>query len=69
MQNKYIHAIIGEDIASYMEVGNSMELCIVELENSMDMDYTGPRDSIAQINKWLHANGFPNWYVLENCTM
>ena len=64
--NKYIHAIIGPDIAAYMEVGETLSLCIAELENSMDSPYTGPLDSIAGINKWLHANGYPNWYILEN---
>ncbi len=66
MQDKYIHAIIAPDNASFMGAGNTLELCIEELENSMDRDYTGPRDSVVSINKWLHEAGFNCWFVLEN---
>lgn len=67
--DRYIHAIIAPDNAAFIGVGNTLELCIEELENSMDQEYTGPRDKPASINAWLHANGFPFWYVLENCEM
>ena len=49
-----------------MYVGNTLDQCITELENSMDCDYTGPRDSVVNINAWLHEAGFNCWFVLEN---
>ena len=66
LPSKYVHAIISPATSAFMYVGNTMDQCINELENSMDQDYTGPRDNPANINAWLHANGFPCWFVLEN---
>ena len=62
--SKYILAITSK--TTFMYVGNTLKQCIIELENSMDRDYTGPRDSVVNINTWLHANDFACWFVLEN---
>lgn len=66
LPSKYVHAIISPTTSAFMYVGNTLDQCITELENSMDRDYTGPRDSVVSINKWLHEAGFSCWFVLEN---